>query len=314
MPQGDSSKTPRLGGGLGARFAGLLRRPRPELRLLPLSRLAEGGRVTTEAAIRALAGATPFAGNLLLCRVLGRYKLFVEAADLTLAPHLALDGYWEWWTTRFLARNLRRGEAFADAGAGIGYFTLLAADLVGPEGRVLALEPNPQSASLLRRNVALNGFAERVTLEEVALAGGGGRLLRLVVPPNSPADAHLLQQDLEASLAPRPVDGRATQLMRARSLDDLAAERLDFLRLDVGNALESAWDGMQHLLAERPALRMLMVFDPHRCAQPAALLQRVASRFPLRQLHPDGKARAATAAELLAEGQVLLYLAKDEPV
>jgi FkbM family methyltransferase len=314
MPQGDSSKTPRLGGGLGTRLAGLLRRPRPELRLLPVSRLAASGRVATEASIRALAGATPFAGNLLLCRVLGRYKLLVEAADLTLAPHLVLDGYWEWWTTQFLARNLRRGDAFVDAGAGIGYFTLLAADLIGPEGRVLALEPNPQSATLLRRNIALNGFSDRVTLEEAALVGGGGRLLRLVIPSNSPTDAHLLQQDLEAASAPRPVDGRATQLVRARSLDDLGVERLDFLRLDIGNALEPAWEGMQRLLAERPELRVLMVFDPHRCTQPAAFLERVASRFPLRRLHPDGKARACTPAEALAGGQVLLYLAKNEPV
>ncbi len=312
MPQGDSTKTPRRGGGLLARLGGLLRR-RPGLRLLPLSRLAEGGRVPTEAAIRALAGATPFAGGLLLCRVLGRYKVFVDAADHTFAPHLVQDGYWEWWTTQFLARNLRPGERVIDAGAGIGYFTLLAADLVGAAGRVLALEPNAQSAALLRRNVQLNGLAGRVTVEEAALAGGGGRLVRLVIPPNSPIDAHVLKQDLDPGAGARPVDARGTLLVRGRSLDDLVNEAPDLLRLDVGDALEAAWEGMQRLLADRPDLRLIVTFDAGRCARPEAFLGAVAARFPLRRLHPDARARACTAAELLGAGPVLLYLGRDEP-
>ena len=316
MPQGDSTKTtrrdsekaPRRGGGLRARLASLMR-PRPRLRLLPTARLTEGGRVATEAAIRTLAGATPFAGNLLLCRVLGRYKLFVEASDLSLAPHLVQDGFWEWWNSRFLASTLRFGERVVDAGAGVGYFTLLAADLVGPQGHVLALEPNPQSAALLRRNLQLNGFAERSNVEEAAATGGTGRLLRLVVPPNSPLDAHLLPQD-PAPAVPRPGEARGSLLVRGKQLDDLGAGAVDFIRLDVGDGLDAAWDGMQRLLADRPALRILMVFDPAQMAQPAAFLEKVAARFPLRRVQPDGTASACSAADLLAGGQVSMYLAK----
>jgi FkbM family methyltransferase len=306
-PRRDSDQAPRRGGGLRARLASLIR-PRPRLRLLPTGRLSDGGRVATEAAIRALAGATPFAGNLLLCRVLGRYKLFVEANDLTLAPHLVQDGYWEWWNTRFLASTLRPGERVVDAGAGVGYFTLLAADLVGLQGHVLAVEPNPQSAALLRRNLQLNGFAGHSSVEEAAVAGGTGRLLRLVVPPNSPLDAHLLPQDL-APAAPRPGEAHGSLLVRGKRLDDLGAGAIDFIRLDVGDGLEWAWDGVQRMLADRPALRVLMVFDPARMAQPAAFLEKVAARFPLRRVQPDGTAGACTAADLLTGGQVSIYLA-----
>ena len=308
MPQGNSTRTPRRGA-LRARLAGFLR-PRPQLRLLPAARLTEGGRVATEAAIRALAGATPFAGNLLLCRVLGRYKLFAEATDLTLAPHLVQDGFWEWWNTRFLATNLRPGETVIDAGAGIGYFTLLAADLVGPQGRVLALEPNPQSAALLRRNLELNGFAGRSTVVEAAVAPGTARLLRLVVPPDSPIDAHILPEDLAEASPPRPAEARGSLLVRRTQLDDLDAGAVDFIRLDVGDAMESAWGGMQRLLADRPALRLLMILDPARMAQPAGFLDQLAARFPLRRVQPDGTAAPCTAAEVLAGGQVSLYLAK----
>jgi FkbM family methyltransferase len=245
--------------------------------------------------------------------VLGRYKMFVEASDQTLAPHLVLDGYWEWWTTSFLARNLRRGETFVDAGACTGYFTLLAADLTGPEGRILAVEPNPQSAALLRRNVALNGFAGRVTVEEAALAPAGSRLLRLVVPPDSPMDAHLPRQDLQQGGTPRTAEGRAGILVRGRALDEFPELAADLVHLDVGDALEATWNGMQRMLAERPAIRLLLRFSPGRCAGPAEFLAQLQARFPLRKLHQDGQARPCTAAELLAGSDVLLYLAKEAP-
>lgn len=310
MTQRESRTGPARGGIIARLLPGL--RNRPQARLLPLARLAEGPRVATEAAIRALAGATPLAGNLLLCRVLGRYKFLVEATDLTLAPHLVLDGYWEWWTTGFLARNLRRGESVVDAGACTGYFSLLAADLIGTGGRVLAIEPNPASAELLRRNAALNGFGERVTVEEVALAPADNRLVRLAVPPDSPMDAQLLPQSLGRTPPGRP-ESRPTEMVRGRTLDEVLPQGADFVRLDVGDALEAAWDGMQATLAGRSGLRMLVVFDPARCLDPAALLGHIEGRFPLRRLCPDGKTRACAQAELLAGGQVLLYLARDEP-
>jgi FkbM family methyltransferase len=43
------------------------------------------------------------------------------------------------------------------------------ARLVGPAGRVLAFEPNPEAAALLRTNVRLNGFSDRVSVAEAAI-------------------------------------------------------------------------------------------------------------------------------------------------
>lgn len=46
--------------------------------------------------------------------------------------------------------GLRRGMVFADVGAGTGFFSLPAAELVGPEGRVYALDAEPRMLELLR--------------------------------------------------------------------------------------------------------------------------------------------------------------------
>ena len=62
---------------------------------------------------------------------------------------------------------------FYDLGANVGYFTLVAARLVGGVGHVYAFEPSPRPAAALRRNIALNGF-DNVTVVERAVADSNG--------------------------------------------------------------------------------------------------------------------------------------------
>jgi FkbM family methyltransferase len=72
-----------------------------------------------------------------------------------------------------LAARLRDGDTFFDGGANVGFFTLIGARLVGPGGRVVAIEPQPEAAARLRANVAANGF-ENVTIVEAAVADAAG--------------------------------------------------------------------------------------------------------------------------------------------
>ncbi|MGY2132995.1 FkbM family methyltransferase [Hymenobacter sp. HD11105] len=55
---------------------------------------------------------------------------------------------------RFLIQRLRPGSVFADVGAHFGYFSLLAARLVGPTGQVVAFEASATTHSVLAQNVA----------------------------------------------------------------------------------------------------------------------------------------------------------------
>lgn len=58
----------------------------------------------------------------------------------------------------------RKGEVFVDVGAHIGFYTLRAARLVGPDGMVVAFEPNPENYSLLARNVRSNRLSNVLAL------------------------------------------------------------------------------------------------------------------------------------------------------
>jgi arsenite methyltransferase len=65
----------------------------------------------------------------------------------------------------FRADAIRPGDVVLDVGAGSGTDTLIAARLVGPQGRILALDLTPEMLDKLRRNVALAGAANVEVIE-----------------------------------------------------------------------------------------------------------------------------------------------------
>jgi FkbM family methyltransferase len=62
-------------------------------------------------------------------------------------------------------KHVGTDDVVIDAGAGAGYYTLLAARLVGPAGVVIACEPDPVRASILRSHVRSNRLANTRILE-----------------------------------------------------------------------------------------------------------------------------------------------------
>jgi hypothetical protein len=89
-----------------------------------------------------------------------------DGRDLV-SQSILVDGLWEPRLTEIIAKALPPGGVFIDVGAHVGYYTLLASRRVGPAGRVVAVEPNPETLLRLRRNIALND-SRNITVEPVA--------------------------------------------------------------------------------------------------------------------------------------------------
>lgn len=60
--------------------------------------------------------------------------------------------------TGILRHLLKPGDTFVDIGANHGSYSLVAAQLVGPKGRVVAFEPQPRLVRNLVRSLAANGL------------------------------------------------------------------------------------------------------------------------------------------------------------
>src|SRR4051794_30181799 len=135
-------------------------------------------------------------------------------------------GTYEEDTSRYLARVVNRGSTVFDVGANAGYFSVLAADLGAR--RVIAFEPNPHLAGLLRKSARLNPRAE-IEIEEAACGvESGSVILHLSDDPRN-SGLSTVRKGLLA-------DERTQVAVRTVSLDDYCEERdiwPDVVKIDV---------------------------------------------------------------------------------
>jgi FkbM family methyltransferase len=113
-----------------------------------------------------------------------------------------------------LSAYLKPGHIFYDIGANVGFFTVIAARLVGSTGHVYAFEPLPDNTTRLRRNVELNGFRQVTVLEKaVSKAAGRGEL-----------QISRLSGGSSLSTVAPPADLQGTISIDLVSVDDLIAQ------------------------------------------------------------------------------------------
>lgn len=268
------------------------------LDLFEMGELLERSRSENEAIIRAKCQTSYLGAHVALCRVLGRFKMFVDTNDIDLSTHLMLDGYWEMWVTEAMCRLVRPGMVVADIGANLGYFALLMAELVGPDGFVHAFEPNPHIARQLRQSLDINSFSGRHAVHQVALAAIDGEPMAFVVPPTQPKNARLA-----------PFSGELPEnatLLHTRRLDsDTAWHKIEFAKIDVEGAEELLWAGAQGLLDGSRLKTVVLEFTPIRYSDPAAFLDKLlAPGFSLSWIDPWNGIRPITGDELWSRNSV----------
>ncbi len=106
---------------------------------------------------------------------LADFRLFSTRDDAAVGDHVR-GGEYEPDVTAVFRRFLRPGMHVIDIGANIGYFSMLAAVLVGAKGSVLAVEPNPRNVRLLEASRRENGF-DHVGVMQVAAGREPGLLV-----------------------------------------------------------------------------------------------------------------------------------------
>jgi len=81
------------------------------------------------------------------------------------ALHRCWMGFYEFDKQQLIASVVQPETVFYDVGANVGFYSLLAALLVGARGRVFAFEPLPRNLAYLKRHLALNRVANVETVE-----------------------------------------------------------------------------------------------------------------------------------------------------
>ena len=164
--------------------------------------------------------------------------------------YAVLTGTHEIQVQEALRRSAGRGDVVWDVGANIGSFSLLAARVVGPAGRVVAIEPEAGCAAAIRSSAARNGM-DWLEVRAVA-ATDRTRDVELIVVEDS------LWTRLESVGEHHLATDR--RVVRGCALDDLDAAPPSFVKIDVEGAELDVVAGMRRLLAE---VRPVVVCEMH---------------------------------------------------
>lgn len=174
--------------------------------------------------------------------------LFVDLAN-TVGRTIWLRGDYEseGQIKAIIESNLGPGDVFLDVGANVGFFTLTASRIVGPEGAVHSFEPVPQLAGLLRRTVEVNSLTNVAVVEAAVGAKSGDGTMAVM---KESAYSHVMEGAGRVD-----TDHGDWQAVRVRtvSLDEYVAEKVKgrprVMKMDIEGAEVAALNGARTLLA-----------------------------------------------------------------
>lgn len=142
--------------------------------------------------------------------------------------------------------HVKAGDVFYDIGAKSGFFTMLASQLVGNSGKVIAFEPLPDNVSRVEKLLTANQVKNvRVVPEAISAEKGTAELY----VSNDTSTPTLIQRpDNQAITVPTTtLDAAATSYQRP-----------NFVKMDIEGAEVMALAGATELLASAPAITWLI--------------------------------------------------------
>ncbi|EJK81340.1 FkbM family methyltransferase [Rhizobium sp. AP16] len=139
---------------------------------------------------------------------------------------------------------------FIDVGGNVGYYSLSVAARPAFKGKVLAFEPLPKLWDLFNRSIQENGFADRVSVRQQALADGPGEMRLNNAEETSNAGATRLVVDT--------IDQKIGRSVEVETLDRvIGAMRPDAMKVDIQGAEGLFLRGAQHTIAtHKPTMLM----------------------------------------------------------
>ncbi len=219
-------------------------------------------------------------GNMGLTKTYFGKKIIINTRNIhTLS--LIDNGVIEAALCRIFEKYINVGDVVVDVGANIGFLSLLAGDLVGPNGSVISIEANPEVYKTLEENIIINGFTKRFFLHQLAVydcateltftwnehRDGSGRIVTPVQP----------------GLAKKHCQ------VETKTLDAICADtKVDLIKIDTEGAEPYVLRGAKETIAKNPNIKVIFEWNSkhikQRNQQPEEFVEEIFSQFSHVQL------------------------------
>lgn len=192
-------------------------------------------------------------------------RIIKDGIKMHLPPVVSLEesiGSYEPEQTRLVVKYLKEGDVFIDVGAFYGWYTLIAAKLVGKRGRVLALEPGPNVFPFLVENIRENGFEDIVSARRLIASDSAGKK-ELYVIGNHWGWARTKDPRKDYAYYMQNFNKHEDitiyrYIVDSVRIDDIAPPRVDFIKIDVEGVVDPVLRGALHTISQNPSLKLLI--------------------------------------------------------
>ena len=158
-------------------------------------------------------------------------------------------------TTQIFQETVKPGMAVVDVGAHVGYYTLLAAKLVGNTGKVYAFEPEQSNHAILLKNISTNGYDNVVATPMAVSDQTGISTLYITALDNG-----------RHSVYHHGLPERGSATVETTTLDTFLESEgwphIDLIKVDVEGAEVAVLDGMTQLMGKSLDLKLIIEFNP----------------------------------------------------
>lgn len=193
-----------------------------------------------------------------MATVLGAIQMYCRKDDKSVTPHLIGEGFWEAWITAWVLNNVDEETWFIDIGANTGYYSHIAR---WAGAHVMAYEPNPKYAELIRATVKIGWDYSRESLLPdnhfnvfpYALSDSVGTAVLTV--PNELQGSASIRDGLDGAKYPSDHIKVATTTLD-QQLAGIPKKNM-VIKIDAEGAEELIWNGMTNVLVRQKPVVIL---------------------------------------------------------
>jgi FkbM family methyltransferase len=186
---------------------------------------------------------------------IGRYKFVLDRSELhdfQMLKNFESGGIYEPEVSLYIMKNLKLGETFMDIGANNGYYTILAAELVGPTGKVISIEPNPDAFQRLLHNIEINNLKNIIPLN-IALSDKDGKATLYLNDGSENGVASLIKGE----------QSKPFFEVELKRFDDLFEdEKINIIKMDVEGSEINIIRTAENYIESHKGIKIIMEWNP----------------------------------------------------
>ncbi len=182
---------------------------------------------------------------------LGRWAVFPFDDTMTISSEYFEEELKD-WPSKVVNRRI-----FLDIGANIGRYTLLAANNFN-YSKVMSIEANPITSSILKKNINLNNLGSRVVVEQTAVSNKDGEVT-IQYDSHHLGGGNIVDYHIHPENMDNKIQVPLTTVDSLISKNNLNPQEVDFVKIDVEGMEVEVLEGMSSVLDGMPEKSAIMI-------------------------------------------------------